>query len=277
MNLNLCPSCFGRSDDGLVCPQCAAAARRDLMRIPSLMRELDTTLTRQSQTGTGNGGKGAVRPLPFDGNASEVGDTVRTTIVTWVREMHLGDVWPADTMPAMCRWLIERTERIRGHAAGAQMVDEVAYSVRILLRAIDLRPQMVYLGPCQTVIGTYQDEDGEHPELCRYQMYARARDEAFDCPECRAIYNVAAKRAEMLELVKDQTATVGTCAQVLAVFGVEVKAETIHNWARLGQRNPPRLWRVGLNEKGEAVYRIGDIEELVRDAIDRRAEKVKVG
>lgn len=282
MSFQICPACDGRSDDGLICPRCTYRYRKDLRSIVGLMKELDTTLTRQSQTGSGNGGKNATRPLPFDVHASEMWDEAKTFLVNWVRTFTLGD-WPDDTIPSICAWLLDKDQRIRGHEEGAYFVDEIGDVVRRLRRAIDLRPEMVYLGVCPHVLGQERGEDGEqHPVTCRHQMYARKRDESYDCPgepgiPCGAIYNVEERQAFLWTLARDQRATIGDCAKVLAVFGLPVKSETIWNWARArtqrGTVYPAKVWPVGHNDKGENVYRVGDIEELAREAIERKDAK----
>lgn len=266
-----CPACERDSDDGLLCHLCARKMRQDVAAIPSLMQELEITLTRQSQTGSGNGGRSAVRPLPFDSNASEVGAEVKMALVNWVRTFEIGDGWPADRIPSICGWLISREARIRGHEEGAMFVDEMADVVRRLKRAIDLRPSLVYLGVCENRI------DGE---LCRNQMYARARDKGYECPghqghPCGATYNVADRRAHLVSLCADQLATVSVCAQVLAMFGMDVKVDTVSRYTRArkgrdGKVYPPRIWAKGTSDKGEKLYRVGDLEEVAREGMAHR-------
>lgn len=288
MSEQLCPACAGRSDDGLICNGCTSALRKNIRAIPALMRELDTTLTRQSQTGTGNGGKNSTRPLPFDAHASELADEVKNFLVAWVRTFELGD-WPEDGIASICGWFLARDQRIRGHEEGAFFVDEVADVVRRIRRAIDLRPEMVYLGVCGNLIDVFHEESGDiTPELCNHQMYARKRDEAHDCPgepgvHCGAIYNVKDRQEYLRELARDQSATIGTCAQVLALFGMPVKAGTIDSWTRPRTRtdhngdvhvmHPPRLWRTGVNEGGANVYRVGDIEDIVKETMARKSAR----
>jgi hypothetical protein len=285
----LCPSCAGRSDDGLLCPRCWSRTERDLRAIPGLWREMETTLTRQSQTGTGNGGKNSVRPLPFDVTASEVSAEVKTCLVNWVRTFTHGD-WPDDTVVSICAWLLARDQRIRGHEEAPEFVDEIADVVHRLRRLIDLRPEMVYLGPCDKIMG-YEpgDDGGQHPVTCRHQMYARQRDESYDCPgepgvPCDAVYNVKARRDEMVEKASYQLATISLCAQLLGMFGLPVKVETIDSWTRprtrinhaTGQEvvvRTAQLWRKGVDEKGVNTYLVGDVEALVREMLERKQQR----
>lgn len=286
MSYQICPACDGRSDDGLICNRCTANYRKDLRAIPGLMRELETTLTRQSQTGTGNGGKNSTRPLPFDVTASEVGAEVRAFLKVWVDTFILGDDWPGDTPALKCTWLLKVEQRIRGHEEADLFVDEIADVVRRLRRTIDLRPEMVYLGVCNHQVGNELDSDEyERPIYCGHQMYARKRDEAYDCPGepgvvCGSIYNVAARQEYLRGLAREQSATVGLCAQVLGMFGMPVKVDTIWNWTRpreiRGVVYPPKVWATGTNDKGENLYKVGDIEELIREATEKKAMRESI-
>ncbi len=283
MNQQTCPSCGALTTDGLLCTRETNALMQNLKALPELLRELQTTLTRQNNSGTGNGGKGAERPLPFDNNASEVGDIVRNTLSTWVRELSMGDDKDlADNPRAWAHWLLLRIERIRGHAAAPEIADEIDHCVRSIRRAIDNRAERVYLGPCQNVV---DGKPCQSDELTRdgivskaTQLYAPANAEAYDCPKCKTPVNVAERRAELLGLVADQAATVGTCAKVLALFGLEVKASTIQNWSkprisRDGTTYPPRLWSTGVNDEGARVYRVGDVETLIHEAVEAKVAK----
>lgn len=272
VNQPTCPSCGALTTDGLLCTRETNALMRNLAELPSLLRELQTTLTRQSQSGSGNGGKGAERPLPFDNNASEVGDVVKNTLSTWVRELDLGDTdGLADNPRALAHWLLLRIERIRGHAACTEIADEIGHCVKLISRAIDNRAEQVYLGPCQNIV---------EGKPCATQLYAPAHAEAYDCPNeaCKVPVNVAARRAELLALVEDSVATINVCSQVLARFGHEVKASTIQNWVRsredrAGKVWPPKLWSKGKDEQGRETYRLGDVTVLAMEMLDKKAER----
>src|SRR5664279_1069939 len=142
-----CPSCQGRSDDGLLCRREVLAFTDDLNAITDLWVELELTLTRQTKTGSGNTGikktEAITRPLPYNGHASDLGHEVRDTLTMWVRAFDLGDTMPANTVPAICAWLLERPERIRGHADVSHFVDELPDLVHRMRHAIDLRPERI--------------------------------------------------------------------------------------------------------------------------------------
>lgn len=273
MNQLTCPSCGALTTDGLLCTRETDELKLHLAQLPGLLRELDTNLTRQNQSGGGSDkirNKDAPRPLPYDGNASEVGDVVKNTLSTWVRELDAGDTDNlANNSRSLAHWLLARFERIRGHQAAGEIAEEISYCVKLIRRAIDVRADRSYLGPCQQIVDAAP---------CATQLYAPAGREAYDCPKCGTPVNVADRRAELLGMVADQEATVGTCAQVLALFGLDVKAATIQNWSRPrisrdGTTWPPRLWSSGFNEEGARLYRVGDVETLIHEAVETKVAK----
>jgi hypothetical protein len=268
-----CPVCDVPTNDGLMCRTDTARLSADLAALPALLRELQTTLTRQTKTGGDNVGTstGKARPLPFDVQASDVGDVVTNTLSTWVRELDAGDtVGLADNPRALAHWMLVRIERIRSHIAAAEIADEISYCVRIIRHAIDRRPDKVYLGPCQTIV---------EGAPCKTQLYAPATAEAYDCPQCGQPVNVAQRRQELLALIADQVGTVGTCCQVLAMFGLEVKAHTIHNWTRAridrdGITYVARLQPERLDADGKtALYRVGAVVTLVHESVKTKADR----
>jgi hypothetical protein len=211
---------------------------------------------------------------------------VKTCLVNWVRTFELGDDTAKDGIASICGWLLARDQRIRGHDEAPYFVDEIADVVRRLRRTIDLRPEMVYLGVCERIVEHYADEEGDcHPIPCGHQMYARKRDESYDCTGepgfyCGKVYNVAARQEYLRGLARQQSATVGLCAQVLGMFGMPVKVDTIWNWTRpreiRGVVYPPKVWATGTNDKGENLYKVGDIEELIREATEKKAMRESV-
>jgi hypothetical protein len=281
-----CPSCQGQSDDGLLCQREVLRYSDDLHEIIDLWVELDLTLTRQTKTGGGNTGikktEAITRPLPYNGHASDLGHEVRDTLTMWVRAFNAGDTMPTNTVPAISAWLLERPTQIRAHADVSHFVDELPDLVRRMRRAIDLRPEMIYIGPCPAQVAL--DQDGQ-PVYCKHQMYAGKRDEGYECTgepgvPCGALYNVEKRRTELLALAANHHATVNSCAQVLGMFGLPLKADTLDTWTRPRIRTDhqgnqhiqrgPRLWRVAVNERGQSLYRIGDVEALVRESMTKK-------
>ena len=253
-----CPSCGSRVPDWLLCRSCTDRLERDLTALPELMRELRTTYTRQSQAGTGNGGKGAETALVFDENAATVQDEVINTIGTWIREMDLGDTQNlAPNMRAWCRWLLDRINRIRGHAAGGELVDEIADCVKRVKRAIDRPADRLYCGKC---------------DVCQADMWARQGEDDIICQTCKnalpsvvSSYSVDVRRSAMLAAAADSLATRSEIlTAVPGMYGVPINGDTFQTWVKRG-----RLADKGTRD-GQKIYRLGDALDLARDVATRK-------
>lgn len=258
-----CPKCGALQADVLLCTPCTDKLVAQLRSLPGLLHELHVTLTRQARMGAGGaGGKGKERPLPFNVNASEVGDTARMTLSTWVRELDMGDTeYLGDNPRAWALWLADRIERIRGHEAAAEIADEVDYLTRTIRAAIDRPADLEFYGKCG---------------VCEADLYAPHGSVEGYCRKCKVegvttTYDPAANRAEIQSQAEHHWGTVAECARVLSVFGLEVEVKTIRNWATVNRHGNVRLVSTGVNMKGLALYRIGDVMDLAQE----RAEQGK--
>lgn len=265
-----CPRC-GAEGDWLPCNRCVGKVLADLRLVPGYAHELQVTITGQGVMGAG--GKSNERPMPYREKAVKAATYVHNQLTTWVRELSMGDdVGLANNARALSRWLADRIERIRGHAAFDEIADEIAYCCQIMRQLIDRPVDMIFCGKC---------------EVCGGENYAQKGKAQATCRRCKSVgvetvYEPAARREWLLSQVEEQQATVAMCATLLATFGLEVKASTIQNWAAptyrevAGERkvaHPPKLWKVGENTQGHALYRVGDIADLIHESIRRKSER----
>lgn len=263
-----CPRCFAERQDWLLCGACTSRLREQLTELPGLMRELQINVTRQARMGAG--GKINERPLPVDITASYLYDDVKSELVTWQRELDMGDVQDtADNPRALCLWLLGRVERIRGHVAVDEIVGGIDYMVKQVRQAIDRPADKEFCGTCPVCDGDLYSKRGVAKDFCRKCRAAGIETE----------YVPGEMREDVKARVEHQWATAGVCATVLGSFGLEVKAETVQNWARPGKPKyegdpprPPKLHPRGVNQLGHAVFSIGDVMDLARE---QRAKKVR--
>lgn len=263
-----CPRCFAERGDWLLCSSCTERLRGHLTELPGLMRELQVNVTRQSRMGAG--GKVNERPLPVDMTASYLYDDVKNELTTWQRELDMGDLAnTADNPRALCLWLLDRVERIRGHVAVDEIVGGIEYMVGQVRQAIDRPADKEFCGTCPVCDGDLYSKRGVAKDFCR---------------KCRAAgiettYDPTEMREDVKSRVEHQWATAAVCSTVLGSFGLAVKAETVQNWARPGkpkfEGDPPRAPKLhprGVNQLGHAVYSIGDVMDLAKE---QRAKKVR--
>lgn len=253
-----CPVCSADQPDALMCGSCTNKLRTQLVELPGLLRELHITVTRQSRInpGTGGGGKGRERPLPFNAGASDTSDLARMTLLANVRELDFGDAGDLADDPAVwALWLAARIERIRGHAAAAEIADEIDYVTRSIRRAIDRPADQEFVGKCV---------------VCEADLYANHGSVEGACRKCMVegvttTYDPVANRAAIQSQAEHHWGTVTECARVLSVFGLEVSMQTIKDWRRPNKHGVVRLVERGKNAEGYALYRIGDVVELCKE------------
>lgn len=280
-----CPVCGDQTDDGLLCrTKCTQRLRQALRSLPELMRELRINYTRQSQSGTGNGGKSAVTPLMYDVNSSEVRYTVENTVGTWIRSLmeDYGEAMERRTLvcgghactvvvefaagpniTTWCEWLTARIHRIRGHVAVEQIYDELIYSVRLVRKAIDRPADREYLGTC---------------DLCCSDLFAPAGTaEAggeIHCAKCAEvagpfgfvpIYDVADRRAWMLAKFREGLATAQEILTACpSMYGVQINSGTFYAWVSRGD-----LETAGHKPDGTALYSVDVALDLAAKAATR--------
>ena len=272
-----------------VCRACESGLLRDLADVPSLDIHLDLTLTRQAVLADAGGsaeppdevdpGIGLTlrrSPLPWDQRAREARDVLRSALVGWVRMLFAGQErpgptcpscnhsscgWiaasrtPADTLPALARWLIRQRRALLAHPAAEEAVDELADAVRQARRVIDRPPASWYAGPCGV---------GD----CTADLYARHGSRTIRCRRCHATHDAPVREAWLMGEVRQQRDTAAGIARALSGFHPGLTPEMIRGYAhRL------RLFPVGADGLGRPLYLIGD----VRDLLDGLPPRVPLG
>lgn len=252
-----CPidGCDHPARSGYPCGGCEADLRRALEAVTALVRELDTTLSRQTSRTTA--GKASVVPLPYDPRASEAGWVLRSALVGWVRVLQeaRGEPWPPDTLPGMAVWLSERLQRLVRHPAAPEAHGEICEAVRAAQRVTDRPVERQFAGRCPG---------------CGEALYAkpgagqvRCRTEGCDA----GAVEVDAQRETMLAAIADQLMTATAAADVLTHLAAPLKAELVRKWA---ERD--RLIAHGHDQHGHPLYRVSDVRDLLVEKLKREAE-----
>lgn len=147
-----CPYCGERSNDGMLCHRCTKATRRALGRVIELWPTLQETVTRRDRIGEASEirSQSIHGPLPFREAASNVASRVRSDLVGWVRicAEDYGAELPRDSVPAMCRLLIENAKRLRTSEAAAEWAGDIVTARDSILWAVDLMDRRAPAGPC---------------------------------------------------------------------------------------------------------------------------------
>lgn len=275
-----------------VCGACRADLARALEDVPALAAHLNVTLARQhTRTGGGASPRGEVHddrtpavlhigPAPYDHRASDAAWNLRLTLAAWVRALvqavparPAGPVcscthrscttarWAAavpggGTPAAMARWLAAGLPTLTRHPEAAAAVDEITDAVRLAERAVDRPAGQQYAGPCGAQL--------DHGRRCERHLYARPGAATVECPACRRVWGLDARRERMLNAVLDQLATAAQAAHILTQLAAPLKSGTVRQWAARG-----RLVAHGHDAQGHPTYRVADVLDLLVDKLAR--------
>jgi hypothetical protein len=247
-----CDQPMPTGDNSTACPDCWAATEQRIAEMPSLITELETTLSRQTVSGTANGSRSNERPLPYSIVASDALRLLHVTIWPWVKEgleAHpdlYGNVHTtrelAHTLLALHGWLVT-------HPEGNEVVEELCFIVEDVARpAIDRAPDKAYAGQCQ----------------CGEELYVLVGQTGVLCPVCGSLRDVMAWRRTQLEAAADRLLTVAEMTRAIAETGGEtVSRKRIEGWIRRG-----RLLRTD-HDRGIALYRVGDVLDILANDMRR--------
>jgi hypothetical protein len=279
VNVALCTrdDCDLPAPGGRLCPAHRLYLTNDLAALPTLIRELETTVTGQATT---HGG--------FDWNASSDANSIGMTLRVWCRELaiakvtaperglplegpaHRGDaahpcthttcrrirrdrtVKPLDRAAYWAAWLHANLPIIDRQPWAGQFADEIEFCRRSATWAVDTRTARIHLADC------WHDTDGAE---CGQPLWARGGQQIITCPRCGAHYDVDERRTGLLQVAEDALMTAPEIARGLpAAYEVEVSYATLRKWI---ERR--RVVATGDDPQGRALYRVGDVLALARE------------
>lgn len=248
-----CPVCGEGVPDGLMCPKCVGACRRELRTIRDLWPEM--TMPGASRSALDGGSRSPDRsPLPVNLAASDDSDEVRTRLVGLVDMLDMGDsAGMADWPPVWCEWLIERAPRIATHAASADIRAEIRMCSRLVLRHAGRgRSETWYCGACKVCGAGLYATPGSASVLCHACHLAGIKPEPIDVTRRR---ETLLKSAEDALVTRDEVLTA-----VPKMFGVTINRGTLASWISRGR----------LSERAGKV-RVGDVLDLAHGVARRGA------
>lgn len=235
-----------------VCDTCSDNFARALGEIPWLDEQLDVTITRASGIDYRQmGSAGRVNPRSdkrIDGDntpeppsadspalgaamqhdlynwtAADARINLRALLVSWVkfcaeegvRSSDPRDDLPADTLPAMSRWMMWRVDGLAFNEIGPDAVEEITSAVAHCYRLIDRPAERQYLGACTSC------ETG--------RLYARPGGEWATCNECRTALDAEAVRRRLLVELEDRLCTAAEIARLSTYLGLKAGREQVRN------------------------------------------------
>lgn len=257
-----CPVDGRPTNDTTICRGCLDQLLAALRSVPALVEDLEVTLSRQARVGTRNGPRGSETPLPFHSRASVDLETLRDGLGMWARSVaeRRGLVAAPWSAAETSRWMLLWPNDLATHPDAGELHGDVLAMVEAARRTVDLPPSLHFVGPC--------DECGE-------DLYCSAGSSTVSCrtAECGATYDVAARRAWLLEAAVDQLRTAAELSRELPwIGGVVIDRKLINQWATRG-----RVTKYGPHPRdpyGRTRFRLGEVLELARETAVERAAKV---
>lgn len=238
-----------------------------------LGRDLDVTLARQTVLGTLEGPRSAGRPLPYNTSAARTAHEVQLRLAHWVRVVHVdGEAWPPADVTVEARWLLARLDRLVGSPLVVEFDRDVARVIAALRSAVDRPADRWYAGPCDTagcVEETFDVDDAGRTvrRLQPTQMYADPELQVVKCRRCGTSYDVEARRAWLLDAAQDTLAHAELIGRAAPALGVDITPAAVRGYADRG-----RIVAHGTDLRGRPLYRVGDVIDVARDVLARRAE-----
>lgn len=235
-------------DTGYACWDCTNRLARRLEFITSNAGELDTVITRQARGPARLAGRSADTPLPYQAEASDNAWTIHQTLSTWAKSIvdERGIPAPAPASDALAAFISQQLPWLRCQPDAAAGFDELDYAAWLLRVTIDTRPDLTYLGACNTPTDT--------GPACDTELRAAKDAKTVTCPSCGARHDVADRRAELLRRVHNMLMTAPEIAAAITAWRGPLPVNTVYSWAR--RRRLPR--RGTDPATGQPRYRLGD-------------------
>jgi len=232
------------TDGAVLCGGCVAKLVTRLGYVPSLVEELEVTITKQDRVGGrgGGGGQSFEPPSPFNERASDVRTQLRDRLSSWARAVaeHSGGVVPytpdaRGTAVLAARWLAEHPWSVAGYPAAGDLFEEVSDDVRAAFQCIDRPPLATFAGRCD----------------CGGLLYARPGHGLAACRTCGLTYGVQEMREWMLGELEHREGTATEVSAILSAVGIRISYTTIHRWHARGY--------LGRVDGYRPIYRVGDV------------------
>ena len=147
-------------------------------------------------------------------------------------------------LAANAGWLAHRQE-------AWEAFDELHHAIGLVEQAIDTSPVRIFLGPC---------------EVCGRDMHAPPTAHEVECRPCALVYPIEGRREAMLSEASDRLHGASDVAAYLTTYGEPIDAARIRQWKRRG-----RLEAKGEDARGNPLFRLGDVLELLRSMSDARS------
>ena len=235
----------------------AARVRVATASMPGLMSDLAYAASHGVRTGEQAGGAGVPSSrAPLNLALMIEVDEMCDAVLTWATLLLSHVMGPSYWVKQGNWWHVAdvfktHEDKLRHWSEAAQCADEVLYSVGRLERlACPGRQRLVYVGACSQ---------------CGADLLVRDPDEdTTTCRECGAVEQIADAWDRLITKAREALLPCPRATRVAELLaGVKVKDSTVRKWKQRGRVAPAS------REGGIRLYRVGDIEALALQHLDR--------
>jgi len=267
-----CQACTAPTGDTVfLCRDCIQKLATDIASVVWMVRELETTLTRQArfvrQSDSGLS-RSATTPLPWDERASRVTKLLDRGIHYWAIEVSLLDREdPRDPLSALlvdggcvevARWLWRNLTTLRIHEQAGRAFEELRDVCKQARTTVDRPPDMVTYGMC----GIKLPNRG----ICNEYLYGAPNQLTLECRRCHSTFQLKERRDWMLAYVSNMMGTTGEIAIYLTASGMGITPDAVRSLIR---RHPRDIPKVSVNVDGHALYRFSNVIDAVGNRYQR--------
>lgn len=246
-----CLSCHQRppGPGAYLCGTCLGVLGDALDSVPAVLTELDTARTRLARLGSGQARRAtAEHPLGYRPAAADATDRLTLTLASWTR--HYATTLAAPDGPhsapdGCAAWLAAHLDEIRARPCSAELVHEARAAVRVAWRAVDRPAARTYGGPC--------DE-------CGAEITGTPGVATMACRGCGRVHDAAARRAYMLDALREHLATAAEIAGGLGeLYGLVLNRKRINQWAHRGRL---AAHATTPDARADPLFRVGDVLDI---------------
>lgn len=290
-----CEICGRASGDSIAyCHNCAHTLHTELLAIPGLIADLHTAADRQDKLTTRQeGGKSPEPPLPIrlarDGNPTNYQrhiTNVTEVISAWAQLLadttahdfdpatppagltqlvhnnrtghtHRHDPTALNHHPVLdvelhAIWLAHHITDIRRHPHAVTMHLDITDTTDTIRTLVDRPTERTFRGHCPTPT--------EDDQTCGAELRVERGEQWVRCPRCHAHHMVRQLDAQALDGLEDRAFTVLELLRLMRELGEPVPKATLYAWANDPRKR--RLTPTDTDDKGRALYRLGDVRAL---------------
>lgn len=261
-------------DNAVLCDNCTDELDRALGNVPSVVEELDISITGQRSAPIVFGSPSATLSLPWHEMAAEAMRELRTILVLWTRlcaEEGVGSgptELPADNLPAISRWLMHKVAGLAHHDAGQDALDEITNAIAECERVIFWkRRSRTYLGPCGQRV---EDEEGVVlMDACAGEVYAEEGAAVGACEDCKQGVTVVIRQSELNRQLDDRLCTAAELARLATILGLDAPRDAVRKKINYWHRHKRITSRGTVSERAAGTiaeaptFRYGEVRVML--------------